>query len=158
MAMTAGNGWAVARAWAERLPFDYATLADIAGVTEMTVRSMARRQGWRVRGAGDARETLLRMRERLWARVDLLTATEPQEPFDKAGIEAVQVLMRALDRIEQLLPEGTEPENATQAGELAAVLRRIDERIMELARELAAQRCGDHGRVGQDLAGVPHGE
>ncbi|MCB1420183.1 MAG: hypothetical protein KDJ74_14745 [Notoacmeibacter sp.] len=138
MGMTAGNGWAVARAWAERMPFDFATLADIAGVTEITARNMAKRQGWRVRAPGDARETLARMRERLWERIDNLTATGPMEPFDKTGIEAVQVLMRAIDRIEQTLPEGAQADGGNGADELASVLRRIDERIQELAGEMSA--------------------
>ena len=145
--MTVSTGWAIARVWAERVPFDYATLADLAGMPERAARARAHKEGWRVRDVADAASGLARLRARLWSKVDAAANVDDDATVDKAALEAIQVLMRAIDRLEQSQP-AEDPVSGEGEMEIAALLRRIDERINELARDMAGREHAENQKHG----------
>ncbi len=139
--MSAIAQWSIMRAWAEHLPFDYLAAAEMSGLLETTVRSKAAEQGWIIRRGhrGRAAELeLARLRDRLWARLEAATNRPVGVPLPKVDIDAIHVLLRAVDKLEAACQrpaaaESDEPEA------LAVVLDRINRRIVELATEIAGE-------------------
>ncbi|MCP1198140.1 hypothetical protein NIM86_01785 [Notoacmeibacter sp. MSK16QG-6] len=131
--------WSILRAWAEHLPFDFAAASQMSGLGELSIRQKAKKQGWIIRRghrgrAGEAE--LSRLRDRLWARLDVATDRPVGTPLPKADIDAIHVLLRAVDKLEA----ACERQGDARAGEpeqLGSVLERINGRILELAGEMA---------------------
>ncbi len=144
------------RALAERARPTLELLSDATGRSLTRLRSKALRENWNLdddTGANvEARirpiiATLLDQIEKMSER-----AAQEGGSFERSEIEGVFSMVRALDKISDFTrpEEAAKNEQKREDEELAAVLDRINERIIELARALAAQmveqRCGDSGR------------
>lgn len=145
MPLAAESGWAIVRAWAERVPFDYALAARLGAWKEATVRGKAKREGWVVSAHTPARPAydrtkLQRVRNVLWAHLAVIADRLPGDPAAKSEIDALQLQMRALDMLEKSV--APEEEEAT---DIADTLARINARILELAREFAREIASGGG-------------
>ncbi|RLQ87529.1 hypothetical protein D8780_04215 [Notoacmeibacter ruber] len=134
------------RAWAEHIPFDYAAAAEMSGLKEHSIRGKASKQGWIIRQghrgrAGEAE--LARLRDRLWARLDAATDRAIGEPLPKADIDAIHVLLRAVDKLETACERADTGVRPEETEKLTAVLARINDRIVELAGEMAERQTGE---------------
>lgn len=156
--MLASGYWSILRAWAEHLPFDFAAASQMSELSESSIRQKAKKQGWIIRQghrgrAGEAE--LARLRDRLWARLDAATDRPVGTALPKADIDAIHVLLRAVDKLEaacERLGEATQEEPE----KLGSVLERINGRILELAGEMAetgavddAERTSDEPVTGR---------
>ncbi len=140
MAMTVAGAWAIARAWAEGVPFDYGLAAGLAGVEESHVRDLARRKGWVVAQPGrGGKARLTAFRDCLWRRAERIFAVPADQAIDKTELDQFQLLMKIMERLE--------PEDAGEAAAasdsrrnaIAAALDLIDRRIGALAAAHAAR-------------------
>ena len=146
--------WAV-RALAERARPTLDLLADASGLSLTQLRRTAEREGWALDRAplDDVAERLRVIAAGLLARAEAIAGALSEEggKIDKAEIDALLVLIRSLEKIGEIMrpQEADKEKQIKQDEDLAAVLRHIDDRIVELARELAAQmvakECGDQG-------------
>lgn len=141
MAMTVAGAWAIARAWAEGVPFDYGLAAGLANVEESHVRDLARKKGWVVaRPARGGKARLNTFRDCLWQRAERIFAVPADEAIDKTELDQFQLLMKIMERLEP--GEGGEAAAASESrsNALAAALDHIDQRIQALAAAHALPR------------------
>lgn len=140
MAMTVAGAWAIARAWAEGVPFDYGLAAGLAGVEESHVRELARRKGWVLArpGRGD-KARLAAFRDCLWQRAERIFAVPAGEPVDKTELDQFQLLMKIVERLEPGEGSETAAVSGNRRAAMAAALDLIDRRIATLAEGLAKQ-------------------
>jgi len=136
------------RAMAEGLPATLELLADVSGRSLPALRRDAEREGWKLRtGTGDLDGRLRALAASALARLEAEVARAEVEGgrIDKSEIEAVTALLKGSDRlIDYLRPTGAANENQNKSNEdLAALIDRIDGRIVELARELARHLAAD---------------
>jgi hypothetical protein len=147
------------RALAEGAHVTLELLADAVGRTPEALRRQARLEGWKLDRAPDLgiAERVRGVAAMLLRRVEVLgqRAGEEGGRIDKAEIDGMLAIVRGLDKIGEIMrPQEAAQENQIgQDEELAAVLERIDERIIELARELAAQMGEEEHRARRGVAG-----
>ncbi|WP_315919463.1 hypothetical protein [Mesorhizobium sp. SP-1A] len=120
-------------------------LADAAGVTLDAVRKLAVKGQWALRadaGAG-VTERVRVLALALLQRVEALAVDEEGGRISKAEIDGLVAMIRGLEKIDEIMrPEDAGKSTSSWSREdedLAAVLDCLDSRIVELARELAAQ-------------------
>lgn len=136
---------AALRALAEGTAPTPALLADASGCRLETVKGLAAGDGWKWAGTdgGDVAGRLRAIAGDLLARVEELgrKALRMGGKVDRTEIDSIVAIIRSLDKIGEIMrPDGTAKENQIRHDEeLAAILERIDRRIVELARDLAAQ-------------------
>ncbi len=130
-------------------------LADAANRSHQAVRSQAEREGWRLDRAHEV-DFAARVRPIVEGLVDRIEAVcrraeeEEQGKIDKAELDGIVAMVRALEKIGEYhtRPEEAAAKNQRRRDEdLAAVLGRINDRIIHLARELAAQMVAEHNRA-----------
>jgi hypothetical protein len=145
------------RAMAEGARPSVPLLADAANRSLASLRREAERDGWRLDRPliGDVLERIRILANMLLERLEEVTraALEGGGRIDKAEIEAIISLTRSLEKIVEI----TRPEEAArdnqiaQDEELAAMLQAINDKIIELAweiaREILEQDGGDGGRA-----------
>jgi hypothetical protein len=133
-------------------------LADAGGRSLNMLRRTAEREGWalhrvpqedvmeRIRGIGSL---LLDQAEAVGRE-----AAEQGGKIDKAKIDGLIALARSIDKIGEIMrPDEVAKENQIKQDEdLAAVLQRINDRIIELARELAGQMVAEQCGSGRSVA------
>jgi hypothetical protein len=132
-----------------------ALLADASGCLPATVQGLAEKDGWNWAGAesDDVARRVRVIAGDLLARVEALgrTALEAGGKIDRTEIDSIVAMIRGLDKIGEIMRPG-EAAKENRIGddeELAALLERIDRRIMELARDFAAQLvAGESGLCG----------
>src|SRR5690606_28952278 len=124
-------------------------LAAAARRTPHALALKARREGWRmneavlhgVEASGEAaRARLTALAVSLVGDMeDLVREAAEGGPLDKSRVEAVSLLIRTLEKLGEITRgEGGAKENQTRNdAELAKLLQRIDERIVELAHAYA---------------------
>ena len=153
-------------------------LADVSGRSHERLKALAEREGWMLdRFAPDEiAERIRAISEALLARVEGLAqfqqrrdavlrpelrdgrkALEEGGRIEKGEIEAIIGIIRSLEKIGEIMRTGAEAPAAKenqkrQDEDLAATLDRIDRRMVELARELAAQMVAAECRAGRCLA------
>jgi hypothetical protein len=146
---------AALRALAEGAAPDPALLADASGCRLETVNGLAERDEWKwaAPGGGDVASRVRAIANDLLTRVEALgrKALEKGGKVDRTEIDSIVAMIRGLDKIGEIMrPDAAAKEN--QIGhdeELAAILERIDRRIVELARDLAGQVvAGERGLRG----------
>lgn len=137
--------WAAMRALHEGALPNTELLAAISGRRARTIERRATREGWRAAGEGADGLTLTQRIARLVTllvgEMETIEKDGKGGAYDKARIETVAALMRALDKAGELIgaePGKQEQQKKTDA-EKADILRRIDERIVELARFFAEE-------------------
>ncbi|TKT81221.1 hypothetical protein [Aquamicrobium sp. LC103] len=118
-------------------------LAVAAGRRPATVVTRATREGWKSNSNAQVRRDrrLRRIYDRLLDRIERIGLREEQADAagDKASIAEISAIARTLERIGEITrDEDVAKEKQTKNdAETAILLRRLDERIVELAHEYA---------------------
>jgi hypothetical protein len=130
-------------------------LADASGCLIETVKTLSEREAWTWTGAdgGDVARRVRVVAGDLLVRFEALGRKALQEggKVDRSEIDSIVAVIRGLDKIGEIMrPDEAAKENQIGHDEdLAAILERIDRRIVELARDLAAQMAaGERGLSG----------
>lgn len=147
--------WAALRALHEGAAASLDLLADASGRSPAALRKRAAAEGWR---DADAAMRLCGQERRLRALLDQqigkaeAAGMEEQgsATADKARMDAISAVMRTLEKIGEITRgDGGAKENQTRRDEdMAGILRRIDERIAELAIGYARQLGGGASEPG----------
>lgn len=139
------------RALAEGAKPSLDLLAEASGLSPAGLRRLAAREGWALHGTPTAEDFKERVRpvvSKLFDKVEAISlrAAEEDGKIDRTEIDSVLVMIRALEKI----AEFEQPEEAAMKKQMkkdedmAAVLERLNARIVELAGELAAQMVAQH--------------
>jgi hypothetical protein len=148
MAIAASDKWVAVRAVFETFGVDAAMLAAATGVKESTLARRMRRDGWRQAGApgGDAAAALRKAVTAAVHELEAVSSASVQGSLDRGRIETVLAMLKTVEKLGEMTgvdPRPEDPQTRSDA-DIAAALRRIDERIVELALE-AARRMGGAG-------------
>lgn len=148
--------WSALRALYGGAPPGIELLAEAAGRSAEALRRRAETDGWTPAGTPARRdesraERIARLVDHI---LDVIEEAASEEVLDKGRIEAASALMRILEKISELTrsDSGAKENHAKRDGEIADVLRRIDERIIELAEGYARRLVAD--RVLADTGGA----
>jgi len=134
-------------------------IAAACGRSADGLRAQAEREGWALRPSSE-QDVAVRVRQvagQLLGRLEALgnSAGEEGRGISKTEIDGIIAMVRGLDKIGEIMRSG-EAAKENQIGsdeDVAAVLQAIDDRIIALARELAASLvAGECGRA-ECLAG-----
>lgn len=116
-------------------------LAMIAKRSLRMVRMRAEAEGWKPLAVGSVAERRRRIDtqyDRLIAEIERLTLGGEGEglTFDKARVDTIMAMVRALEKIGETMrsDEDAKDKQIKDDAELAAALKRIDDRIREIAR------------------------
>ncbi len=149
------------RALAEGAKVTLDLLADVSGRSLRTLGYQAEREGWALDRAPqeDVTERVRSIAAILLDKVETLgrAALEEGNRINKAEVDGIIAMIRGLEKVGEIMrPEQVAKENQIRQDEkLATVLERINDRIIELASELADQMVaarGGAGRGGSDQA------
>lgn len=149
------------RALAEGATPTLALLADASGCLPTTVTALSERNAWVWAGeaGGDVARRVRAIAADLLARMEALgrKALEEGSKVDRTEIDSIVAIIRGLDKIGEIMrPQEAAKENQIKQDEdLAAILERIDRRILELARALAAQLVAEERGLDGRAAGAP---
>jgi len=151
--------WSAMRAVLEGAAPDFALLAAISGRRVETIERRAKRQGWRALDDGadglTRAERVARLANRLIGEMEAIQKAGKGGVYDKARIETVAALTRALEKAGDIAgaeADMQEQQKKTDADK-AAILHRIDERIVELARFFAGEIVAGRADPGPGGAG-----
>ncbi|MET0597227.1 MAG: hypothetical protein ABWZ57_05090 [Mesorhizobium sp.] len=143
----------------------YERLAQACGRNARSLQRLASRDGWGERLAAlSENERLARLGAFSdWIVHRLETVRRRAEPpgatIDREEVEAISVLMRTVERLGDVARslDGAREGQARRDALKAGILKRIDQRILELAREFARQIAGQEDGAGAG-ADRPAGE
>jgi hypothetical protein len=136
-------------------------LSDVSGRSYDRLKATAERERWALdRFAPDEiAERIRAVTEPLLTHVEALgrKALEEGGRVEKGEIEAIIAIIRSLEKIGEIMRPGADAPAAKenqirQDEDMAATLDRINGRMVELARELAAQMVAEECRAGRCLA------
>jgi len=133
------------RALYEGAQADFGRLAQVSGKAETTIRKRADAEGWSSptddTGPLDHGARVAALAEKLMDEMEAIEREGHATGYDKARIDAVTALTRALEKLGEFTQSGHNRKEAAikNDAELAAILKRIDERIVELATEYARE-------------------
>lgn len=142
---------ALARAMSEDARASFDELGMMLGLKAETLRRRARREGWAEPDAAAAGElNRMRLQRQLgyWInRMETLSASADSEDakLDKAEIDAIASAIRAIEKMEELRQANMPDKKKNNDAEKAAVLRKVNQRIVELAHDYALHHAGDGG-------------
>jgi len=150
--------WAAARALAEGMPVSLPALASVAGLAAATVARRARGERWASAADGKGPDYAGRIEGlagRLIAEMEAIERDAEGGGYDKGRIDAVVALTRALEKLGEFTQSGHHRREAAQTtdADIADALRRMDERIVELARQYAAELVADKADAAPAAAG-----
>jgi hypothetical protein len=138
--------WAALRALHEGAAASLDLLANAAGRSAASLSRRAEKEAWRdAETAVQLSSQELRLRILLDQQITKAEAAnaddEGSASADKARMDAISAVMRTLEKIGEITRSDTSAkENQTRRdANMAEILRRIDERIVELAIEYATQ-------------------
>lgn len=141
------------RALVEGSDTSFDRIAEACGRSADGLRAQAEREGWTLRAVSEA-DVAVRVRQvagQLLGRLEALgrSAGEGDGGLSKAEIDGITAMVRGLDKIGEIMrPDEAVKENQIGSDEdVAAVLQAINDRIIALARELAA--CLVRGECGR---------
>lgn len=146
MTTPARDRWVATRALYEGAAPSFEQLAAATGWLPATIATRAAGEGWRDgrltdRATQNAR--LAKLVDGLIGEIEALGIGngEGAVSLDKARIEAISTLMRTLEKIWEIVrsDEGTKENDTKRDADMAGLLKRIDERIIELAEGYARQ-------------------
>lgn len=148
MSKTLAARWAALRALHGGAPASLELLAEATGRSVAALSRRAQAEGWKParrkgKGGESREERIARLVDHI---LDVAEEAGSEDVLDKGRIDAASALMRILEKISEVTRgEGGAKENhARRDGEIADVLGRIDERIIELA-EAYARRLVEQG-------------
>jgi len=162
--MAAGKAeaaWAARRALAEGAAATLQRVAAACGLSARALGDRAAREGWRIAdGAGLTRaERIARVHDRLLERIEReqLRGEGGDAPLDKAGAADLAATARILAKISEITrdEDGAKEKELERDADIAAILDRLDRRIVDLARHLAAQMAGEDVHGAGAAAGEP---
>lgn len=147
------------RAIAEGTDTSLERLAEATGRSLRGLQAQAQREGW-VIVAGEPQDVARRVRRAaamLLGRLEALGrgVREGEEGLSRAEIDGITAMIRGLDKIGEIM-RSDEAANDNKNGsdeDVAAVLQAINDRIVALARELAACLVAGSGGGEGRLAG-----
>jgi hypothetical protein len=146
------------RALAEGARPTLALLSDVSGRSHDRLKATAEREGWALDrfAPGDIVNRIRAVTEPLLTHVEALgrKALEEGGRVEKGEIEAIIGIIRSLEKIGEIMRPGADAPAAKenqirQDEDMAATLDRINGRMVELARELAAQMVAEECRAGR---------
>ncbi|KQZ12950.1 hypothetical protein ASD44_01855 [Mesorhizobium sp. Root554] len=153
--------WVAIRALFEGAALTPENLSEASGYKLATVRRVARQQGWRSGFAarlasGELPDQEARLRLLLDGAISRAEAAEREGRSDKTLIDAISAIMRTLEKIGEITRgESSAKENQIKRdADMADALRRIDERIVELARDYARQLDAAGSGAGESRASL----
>lgn len=140
--------WTALRVLVEETGAEYGLLASVSGLRESTIANRAKRQGWASARPHDGSA----LRRAINAAVRELEAISQASgtgtpSLDRGRIETVLAMLKTVEKLGEMTgvdPRPTQPQTRSDA-DIAAALRRIDERIVELAVEAAGRMVGAGG-------------
>lgn len=153
MTAKANTVWAALRALYEGEQVSFALLAEASRLTEIRVACRARREGWTDGGlVAVGRKQSARLQnqiERLEAQIEgvIGSGDEPAVGIDKAKLDVLALLLRAIEKLKDMMPSEPVQKEAKVKERDASVrktLTRIDNRILELAQHFAAKMAKAH--------------
>lgn len=148
--------WVALRALAEGGEPTPERLAAASGLSVRSVAARAASEGWHARRPGPAAEfddRIARLMDNLVRETAELET--PGAGHDKARIDGLTARMRLLEKLAEI-SEGRQARQQEQQktdAEIAEILRRIDARIVGLAREFATGLAGDRDTRAAGAAG-----
>lgn len=161
MASEASAAWAARRALVEGAVGTPERVAIACRIAQRTLEQRARREGWRIAGAGGGlsrAERIARIHDRLLDKLEQAQLQAQEDAaFDKASIAELSSTARTLARISEITrdEDGAKEKQLERDAEIAAILDRLDARIVALARHLAAQMAGGQLHAQGVAAGKP---
>ncbi len=144
--------WAALRALVEESGAGYGLLASAVGLKETSIATRARREGWKPARSGEgAAAPLRRAIDAAVAELEAVSATSGSDTpsLDRSRIETVLAMLKTVEKLGEMTgvdPRPQDPQTRSDA-DIAAALRRIDERIVELALEAAGRMGGAGGEA-----------
>lgn len=125
-------------------------IADATGCSAGLLRREAEREGWQIGENPLARyETrLTTLAGIVFARMEAIVKTNEEEGdrIDKGAIDALSALMRAIEKLGEIMRPLMVAKEKKNDEDLAKVLDRINKRIVELAGELARKMVAEADR------------
>jgi hypothetical protein len=147
------------RALAEGAKPTLGLLADASGLSVRTISAEAARDNWAI-GRGADQDIGARLRTLAATLLDRMeawriAAMEEGGRIDKQEIESMLSLIRGVEKIEEIMrPEEAAKKSQIRTDEdLADTLDRINKRIVELAKEIAADMVAEAGRARSGATG-----
>lgn len=145
--------WAALRALVEGEAASFERLGLVARLNAETIAMRAASEGWACAERCAPRDIMTRIGAVASRMMDEIEAMERAgaERFDKARIDALMGMVRAMEKLAELIQGGHVEQEAAQRSdvELADALERIEARIVELAhayaRELVAAKLCQTG-------------
>ncbi len=141
--------WAALRALHEGAAASLELLAQAAGRSLPVLRKRAEKESWRdaeasVQFSGQERRLRVLLDRQIAKAEAAGTGEAGSASADKARMDAISAVMRTLEKIGEITrSESGAKENQTRRdADMADILRRIDERIVELALGYARQLGG----------------
>lgn len=160
--------WAARRALMEGAGVTVERLAAACGLLARTLAGRAAREGWTLAesasNSGLTRaQRIARVHDRLLDKVEReqLRSEAQDGPLDKAGIAELAATARILAKIGEITrdEDGAKEKQMEQDADIASILDRLDQQIIELARHLArhftATLAGDDADTQGIAAGQP---
>lgn len=147
------------RLLAEGRRADFALLADVTGLSVKWLMQKAAREGWQVNrlSAEDVEARVRTLNIAALGQLEALARSAEKKGgrIEKAEIDALITLIKGADAVgDNMRPEEAAKKDQIQKDEeLATVLERINARIVELARALAAQLVAGERRGQIGVAG-----
>jgi uncharacterized protein YjcR len=148
MIPSAKDRWTAARAIYQNEQPSLEQIAALSGWSPQTIRARAAREGWLRSDAPQRKDRNARVAkvvDRLLGEIEALGigTGEGAIGLDKARIEAISALMRTLEKIGELTRSeesvDVKESQTKRDADIAGFLKRIDERIVELATGYAKQ-------------------
>ncbi len=146
MVAQAAARWIGLRALFEGAAPTVELLAQAGGTSVAAILRRAKAEGWRsslasetaAAGSADRLERVLNL---VMREVEAIGAAAEAEglALDKGRIDGVWSMIRTLEKVDAFARERAKESQTRQDAEMADVLQRIDSRIIELAREYAAE-------------------
>lgn len=149
--------WVALRALAEGGEPSTERLAAASGLSVRGIAARAAAEGWDARRPGPTADLDARISRLMDNLVREITEMEApgEDGRDKARIDGLTARMRLLEKLAEI-NEGRQARQEEQQktdAEIAEILRRIDDRIVELAHEFAAELAGDRDARAAGAAG-----
>jgi hypothetical protein len=147
VAERAAIAWFALRELREGATPTFERLAAATGRTVETLRNRAKREAWgELAGRIDDDDRRARLGRLTDWIIEILEAvkkgvSEEGAPIEKTKIEAISALMRTVEKLGEVTrsTEGAKENQIKRDARTAGVLKRIDQRIVELATEYAKQ-------------------
>ena len=163
MSRSSGRGSAMVAWRAKRAAFEGASvsltmLAAISGRSPKTIERRAEEEGWVAppkAGTPEQRQgKIALMLDEMVADVEAIKKNKRTGAYDKTRIDALSAKMRMVEKLSEINEsrQARQEEEEKTDADIAAILGRIDGRIVELARSFARELVRDGVPVGERAA------